>query len=540
MSTAIQKFNTQANVLSPGGTTKWTPTISGWQCVDAYIENDSSYYLTMQTQGGTSGVYASGPNQQTSFSNFGNAGQKRYIAGPHQTCVVDMSPTSTVTFELTATPPTSDIPAPSVAEGDCRIEISDRGLTPNPGVVNAQIAVIGSVSISAPVSVNGTVNVQGVAGGTAIGIAGSVSISGTPSVTISGTPTVAIAANQSIAISGTPTIAIAANQNVNIANTPAVTVSSGTIDIGTGTVSVSGTPSINIASQGITVETNQPGVLLANFQKTNGIAWTQDVSVPNWVQQIAVVTKGGSFSNFKIQGDQTSAIYASVSGGLVAGDIYRFAFIPTIDTSVTVSGDAPSTQVEIWIVGIPQTTEASLGSTGDGIDSVLAYIQDSTNGPLTIGSAKSYESATTDGATIPMSGPYFYTGSGWESSRSLTDIITNTDGEKALAADRPPDDWYVTANAAAGTATATQNAPGAGKRLVVTGLYYTAAGYTNDVITYSFQAAVIGYATNYYRPPLLMPNLRIKLAQNTAATISATCTTGENVAVLMTGYTVNA
>lgn len=101
--------------------------------------------------------------------------------------------------------------------------------TVNANITNATVNVGGTVNANVTnnvtVTPSGTINVQGVVGGTTIGIAGAVTVSsGTVNIgSVAGT--VAITGNVTATISGTP--------SVTISGTPSVTISSGSVNIGT-------------------------------------------------------------------------------------------------------------------------------------------------------------------------------------------------------------------------------------------------------------------------------------------------------------------
>lgn len=140
------------------------------------------------------------------------------------------------------------------------------------------------VSNNVTVTPSGTINVQGVAGGTAIGVAGAVtvtsgtvavsSVSGT--VTISGTVTASISSG-TVNIGNVPTVNISAGQSVAVSNTVSTTVTNtvtitpsgtinvqgvvggttvgiaGSVTVSSGTVSISGTPSVTISSGSVAI-----------------------------------------------------------------------------------------------------------------------------------------------------------------------------------------------------------------------------------------------------------------------------------------------
>jgi hypothetical protein len=144
------------------------------------------------------------------------------------------------------------------------------GTTVDANITNAAISVTGStvtvegaVTVSNDVTVtpSGTINVQGVANGTAIGVAGTVDIS-----------------------SGT----------IDIGNTPAVTIDSGTVDLASGaTVEITGTPTVNLGSNNEVIVTEVQNVAgnVSIVNPINGtplITRTQSIGSDSSVESSAI------------------------------------------------------------------------------------------------------------------------------------------------------------------------------------------------------------------------------------------------------------
>ena len=150
----------------------------------------------------------------------------------------------------------------------------------NATITNASIAVTGTVdvgtltSITDPISVSGTVNVQGVSGGTAIGIAGTVDIGNTPSVTIdtSGGP---VSISGDVTVSGSvnatitnASIAVTGTVSADITNSSLTVTGSVSADITNSQLDITGPVSISAGQNGVNVSTDSPPVLWKTLVST--------------------------------------------------------------------------------------------------------------------------------------------------------------------------------------------------------------------------------------------------------------------------------
>lgn len=156
------------------------------------------------------------------------------------------------------------------------------GTTVDANITNASIDVTGTVDVGNAISTtvtndvtvtpSGTIDVQGVAGGTAIGVAGSVDIA-----------------------SGT----------VDIGNTPAVTVDSGTLEISAGTIDVQNT------SGGFLLTGDAPAQALT--VTNNSGSWTIDTVNPGYKALVILATGGfpAAGALITVTGNITGLTYAS-------------------------------------------------------------------------------------------------------------------------------------------------------------------------------------------------------------------------------------
>ena len=207
-------------------------------------------------------------------------------------------------------------------------------------VSGSSVAVSGSVSVSNDVTVtpSGTITVQGVAGGTAIGVAGTVAV-GSGTIDIGNTPAVTIDSG-TVTLGTGSTVALAAGTTVdaNITNaTLDVSGSTVTADLASGTtvdanitnasVEVAGTVTANIAAGA--------EVIVTEVQNVTG-----NVSVVN-PSDNALLTR-----SLPIGADVyvTSGEITGLEGAVVAG------------TGTLVQGSAPTVdatnQLVVWVVAV--------------------------------------------------------------------------------------------------------------------------------------------------------------------------------------------